>query len=333
MPRTLTLQVACLQKQLAGRRAIEAVLIGQAPGIERIRRLIDDIASTSASVLIAGETGTGKELVARCLHDRSTNHEGHFVALNCAAVPEQLFEGEMFGHEAGAFTGATKRRIGKIEHANNGTLFLDEIESMPLNLQAKLLRVLQEQTIERLGSNASIPVNFRIVASTKEDLSPHSNQNRFRADLYFRLAVVSLELPPLRERREDIPLLFEHFVLNAATRFGRDAPVPSAAFMQELLAYSWPGNVRELSNVASRFVLGLAQSVTSANRPFSDLATSLPDQVSHFERSVIQDELRRQNGCVAAASESLGIPKKTLYDKLRKYELNEESHEWCRAKL
>ncbi|ACA15773.1 two component, sigma54 specific, transcriptional regulator, Fis family [Methylobacterium sp. 4-46] len=326
--RNLTLQVAHLQKKLV-RQAVEAVLIGQSPGIEKVRRIISDVAATQASVLINGETGTGKELVARCLHEQGSSSSGHFVALNCGGLPEQLFESEMFGHEAGAFTGAAKRRVGKIEHAHNGTLFLDEIESMPCNLQVKLLRVLQEQTLERLGSNAQVPVNCRVVAATKDDLLSLSEQNRFRSDLYYRLNVVPIDLPPLRERREDIPLLFEHLTLLSALRFGREAPVPSAGFVRQLLAHSWPGNVRELSNVASRFVLGMngAERVGSLGSP--NIKNSLTDHVDQFERSLIQDELKRQNGCVATASQALGIPKKPLYGKLRRYQLNLDHKVWC----
>jgi two-component system C4-dicarboxylate transport response regulator DctD len=330
--RCLTLEVTDLQKKLARRQNFETKIIGQSPGIEKVRRLIDDVATTSATVLISGETGTGKELVARCLHEQGGNSKGHFVAVNCGGLPETLFESEVFGHEAGSFTGATKRRVGKIEYAHNGTLFLDEIESMPCALQIKLLRALQEQSIERLGSNVPVPVNCRVISATKEALLLLSSQNRFRSDLYYRINVVLIELPPLRERREDIHPLFENFVLQSALRFGREAPVPSNAFMRQLLTYSWPGNVRELSNIASRFVLGLTNSETMDDLPVVDLASSLPDQVSHFERSVIQDELRRQNGCVAAASKILGIPKKTLYDKLRKHELNEKQREWCETR-
>ena len=181
------------------------------------------------------------------------------MAINCGGLPEQLFESEIFGHELGAFTGANKRRIGKVEWANGGTMFLDEIESLPMSLQVKLLRVLQERKVERLGSNELIPVDCRVIAASQEDLGELVKQQRFRSDLYYRLNVAVIELPPLRERREDIPILFEHFVLDAATRYGREAPIVSGAQLSELMAYSWPGNVRELHNVADRFVLGLLE--------------------------------------------------------------------------
>ena len=183
------------------------------------------MADTSADVLIFGETGTGKELVARCLHQFSHRRDHRFVALNCGAFPETMFDTEVFGHEAGAFTGAGRQRIGRLEYAAGGTVFLDEVESMPLSLQVKLLRALQERTIERLGSNHEVPIDVRIVAATKEDLAEMSRRQRFRDDLFYRLNVVTVELPPLRDRREDIPVLFEHFVLQAAARYNRDAPV------------------------------------------------------------------------------------------------------------
>jgi two-component system, NtrC family, C4-dicarboxylate transport response regulator DctD len=319
--RSLTLQVQALQRQIASQQTIEARLIGRSQGIEEIRRLILDLAETSASVLITGETGTGKELVARCLHEYGSECAGHFVALNCGGLPESLFESEIFGHEAGTFTGAIKRRIGKIEHAQKGTLFLDEIESMPCALQVKLLRVLQEQKIERLGSNNPIAVDCRVIAATKNDLVELSRQGHFRRDLYYRLDVARINIPPLRDRREDIPLLFEHFVLQAALRYQREAPIVSSAQVSELLAYDWPGNIRELHNVANRFVLGLNVGQLVGLRRCAEIPSSLSDQVSRFERCLIEHELRKQNGCVAAASEALGIPKKTLYDKIQRHQM------------
>lgn len=201
----------------------EVPLIGQSAAMQAVRRLIAGLAPTDVDILINGPTGAGKEVVARAIHAAS-GRRGPFVAINCAALPESVFESEMFGHEAGAFTGAGKRRIGKIEYAHDGTLFLDEIESMPLALQAKLLRVLQERVVERLGGNASIPVACRIVAATKEDLRQAADAGRFRADLYYRLNVVAIELPALRERREDIPLLAAFLMQQAAKRFGRPVP-------------------------------------------------------------------------------------------------------------
>jgi len=212
--RSLVLEVRDLRNQLEQvdqRDQLEGKMIGRSLSMQKIRNIVVRLADSAADVLIFGETGSGKELVARCLHEASPRRQGNFVAINCGGLPETLFDSEIFGHEAGAYTGAGKRRIGKIEHASGGTLFLDEIESMPLAMQIKLLRVLQERTLERLGSNTLIPIDCRIIAATKTDLVELSAKGGFRSDLYYRLSVATLDLPPLRERREDIPLLFEHF--------------------------------------------------------------------------------------------------------------------------
>ncbi|MBV8260996.1 MAG: sigma-54-dependent Fis family transcriptional regulator, partial [Paraburkholderia sp.] len=278
-------------------------------------------ADTSVSVLITGETGTGKELIARSLHDFSARRDAHFVALNCGGLPEQVFESELFGHEAGAFTGAIKKRVGKIEWANGGTLFLDEIETMPLPLQIKMLRVLQERVVERLGANELIPVDCRIVAASKADLAELSAAGGFRADLLYRLNVAQIELPPLRERREDVPLLFEHFVLAAARRFGTPPPVVTAAQVSELMTHAWPGNVRELQNVADRFVLGLTGDSLLSAGAASMKGDTLAEQLAYFERMLIENALQRHHGNVAEASAELGMPRKTLYHKLRQLKI------------
>jgi two-component system C4-dicarboxylate transport response regulator DctD len=319
--RALTLEVRELRHQLRDRGRIEARIIGASPGIVRLRRLIEDLADTSVSVLINGETGTGKELVARCLHEASPRRERQFVAINCGGLPEGLAESELFGHEAGAFTGAAKRRIGKIEYASGGTLFLDEIESMPPSVQIKLLRVLQERTLERLGSNTPIRVDCRIVAATKTDLGVLSAAGGFRADLYYRLNVASLLAPPLRERREDIPRLFAHFVDRLSIDHGRPAPSLPPAKMQKLVAYGWPGNVRELRNVADRCVLGIEMGFP----PFAELAetdgTALPAAVDAFERAMIVEALSRCDRNLTLAAQALQIPKSTLHDKMKKHAL------------
>jgi two-component system C4-dicarboxylate transport response regulator DctD len=286
--------------------------------MERLRRTLLTLAATSADVVIYGETGAGKELVARCLHDHSDRRRSNFVPLNCGGLSEALAESELFGHEVGAFTGATRVRVGKFEHAQHGTLFLDEIESMPMSVQIKFLRALQERSIERLGTNKPIPIDCRVIAAAKDDLKVLSDKHKFRADLYYRIGVAFIELPPLRERREDIPLLFEHFTLLAASRYQRAAPVLNSAQLADLMAHAWPGNVRELRNVADRFVLGLLgdrMTLTSGNY---EMPTSLPEKVEHFERAVITDELRRHHGEVAASAKALGLPKQTFYDKLRR---------------
>jgi DNA-binding NtrC family response regulator len=319
--RALTLEIRDLRHQLLDRERIEARIIGNSQGIVRLRRLIQDLADTSASVLIHGETGAGKELVARCLHEASPRRKGHFVAINCGGLPENLVESEIFGHEAGAFTGAAKRRIGKIEYANGGTLFLDEIESMPASVQIKLLRVLQERTLERLGSNTQIPVDCRVVAATKADLAVQSAAGRFRADLYYRLNVASLLLPPLRERREDIPRLFAHFIEQISTAHGRPAPMVPPAKMQRLVAYNWPGNVRELRNVADRCVLGIEMGFPPFAEIDEDTALPLPEAVDAFERAMIVEALSRCGHNLTLTAQSLRIPKTTLHDKMKKHEV------------
>jgi len=319
--RRLTLEVRELRAKLQNRRSIEARLIGNSPQMERVRHLIGDLGNSAADVLIHGETGTGKELAARCLHDASPRRNGNFVAINCGGLPESLLDSEIFGHEAGSFTGAGKRRIGKVEHANKGTLFLDEIESMPMAVQIKFLRVLQERMLERLGSNTAVPVDCRVVAATKEDLRELADRGQFRADLYYRLNVAILPLPPLRERLEDIPLLFEQFALDAASRHDRPVPEADAERMRRMMAYHWPGNVRELRNVADRCVLGIEHGFP----PFGTSAASSPrplaETVEAFERSLIAEALRRNGNSLARTAEELQVPKTTLHDKIRKYDL------------
>ncbi|MDB5597790.1 MAG: Fis family transcriptional regulator [Hyphomicrobiales bacterium] len=321
--RKLTFELADLRRKLQQKDGIERILIGKSPGMIGLRRDIIQLAQAGPDVLILGETGSGKELVARCLHEASPARDKAFVAINCGAIPENMFESELFGHERGAFTGALMQRIGKIEYASGGTLFLDEVESMPMAMQVKLLRVLQFRQVERLGSNKAVPVNLRVVAATKTDLAALSAEQKFRSDLYFRLNVVSLEIPPLRARREDIPLIFDHHVTQAAVRYAREAPEVSDALMRELMTYDWPGNVRELANIADRFVLGVL-----AGR-FREAATgrrALHDLVAEFERGLIVEALRHHHGNVAAAADALGVPRKTLYDKLKRFELTSEEY-------
>ena len=326
--RQLTLQVRALRDALENWHGIQAVLIGRSAQMQQVRRTVMTLAETSADVLIYGETGTGKELVARCLHEHSERRRQHFVPLNCGGLPEALAESELFGHEAGAFTSANRERVGKFEYANGGTLFLDEIESVPMAVQIKLLRALQERSIERIGSNKAIPFDCRVVAASKDDLKDMSDRQKFRADLYYRLGVAFIELPPLRERREDIPLLFEHFTLLAAARYERVAPILSGAQVADLMAYAWPGNVRELRNVADRFVLGLlGERLTQARgnaEGMPALPRGLPQQVESFERAVIVEVLRKHQGDQPATASALAIARQTLHDKLRKLGITAE---------
>ncbi|MEJ2592880.1 MAG: sigma-54 dependent transcriptional regulator [Candidatus Thiodiazotropha sp.] len=328
--RALTLENRCLRQELEAHSAPGPRIIGRTPVMQRLRSTIAQVADTDADVLIFGETGTGKELVARSLHEHSRRREHNFVAVNCGAVPENLIESELFGHEPGAFTGAKGRRVGRFEHANQGTLFLDEIESMPMPVQVHLLRVLQERAVERLGSNELVPLNLRVVAATKVDLREAALQAEFREDLYYRLNVVTIEIPPLRERREDIPLLFHHFLLLAGARYERETPPPNADQIRALLTHPWPGNVRELRNIAERYVLlgenvgyDLEQLMRGAT---AETAITLPQQVDCFEKSLIKQQLELQKGNLKRTMEALGIPRKTLYDKMRKYALDKRHY-------
>ena len=323
--RRLTLQVQALRDEMDTWHGIQALLLGRSAQMQKVRRTVMNLASTSADVVIYGETGTGKDLVARCLHDHSDRRRAHYVPLNCGGLPEALAESELFGHEVGSFTGAIRQRIGKFEHAHGGTLFLDEIESMPMAVQIKLLRALQERSIERVGSNTPVAVNCRVIAAAKQDLKRLSEQQKFRADLYYRIGVAFIELPPLRERREDIPLLFEHFTLQAAGRYQRSAPSLSGAQLAELMAHPWPGNVRELHNVADRFVLGLLGDRLELAAQDQAQPSKLPEQIEQFERVMISEALKRQHGDVALAAKALGLPKQTLYDKLRRLRISTDS--------
>ncbi len=294
-------------------------LIGQTPVMERLRRTLRHIADTDVDVLVAGETGSGKEVVATLLHRWSRRRDGNFVALNCGALPETVIESELFGHEAGAFTGALKKRIGRIEHASGGTLFLDEIEAMPPATQVKMLRVLEAREITPLGMNETRSVDIRVVAAAKIDLGDPGQRGEFREDLYYRLNVVTLSIPPLRERRDDIPLLFAHFLKKAADRFERDVPKLTAGVERHLLSHNWPGNVRELSHFAERCALGVEEGPEAvAPLPVRTLG-SLPERVVQYEADIIRDTLAAHGGEVKATIEALGIPRKTFYDKLQRH--------------
>ncbi len=318
--RQLVLENRRLKAALEGGRA--SGLIGQSAAIEHVRTLITALGPTGVDVLIEGETGAGKEVVARALHDAS-GAAGPFVAINCGALPETVFESEIFGAEPGAYTGASKRRIGKLEYARDGTVFLDEIESMPLALQVKMLRVLQERAVERLGANVAVPLPCRVIAATKVDLKALSQRGQFRDDLYYRLNVAAIALPPLRRRREDIPLLLAHFAELAALRFRRPVPPWTSEQMALWQMREWPGNVRELRNFADRWVLGLE---SGGADPSGTGALNLTTHVDAFERGLIEIELRRAQGNVARAAEALGLPRKTLYDKLKRHGLDADSY-------
>ncbi|MBK3750233.1 sigma-54-dependent transcriptional regulator [Stutzerimonas balearica] len=320
--RRLVLDNRSLRLALADRQQLAGRLLGHSPAMARLREQIGALAGTQADVLILGETGAGKEVVARALHDLSARRDGPFVAINAGALAESVVESELFGHEPGAFTGAQKRRIGKFEFANGGTLFLDEIESMSLDVQVKLLRLLQERVVERLGGNQLIRLDIRVIAATKEDLRLAADQGRFRADLYYRLNVAPLRIPALRERNEDILLLFQHFAETAAARHGLPPRTLSAEQRAQLLRHAWPGNVRELQNTAERFALGLDLGLDSQPAEPLGGGGNLPEQVEAFERALIAAELARPHSSLRSVAEALGVPRKTLHDKLRKHGLN-----------
>ena len=328
--RALTIENRVLRRELEVQSVPGPRIIGKTPAMENLRATIAQLADTGADVLILGETGTGKELVARSLHEHSKRRSHNFVAVNCGAVSETIIESELFGHEAGAFTDAKDKRIGKFEHANGGTLLLDEIESMPMRTQVHLLRVLQERVLERLGSNELIPLDVRVIAASKVDLLKAAEQATFREDLYYRLNVVCINIPPLRERREDISLLFHHFLLVASHRYSKEVPLPNAAQMNFLIGYNWPGNVRELRNLTERYVLlgeqydwSLEQMLSGASQ---EQKRRLPEQVECFERSLIEQALAAAEGSIKEVVDSLGIPRKTLYDKMRKYDLDKSDY-------
>jgi two-component system C4-dicarboxylate transport response regulator DctD len=319
--RQLVMENRLLRRQMGDDSKIASRLLGTSPAIEALRREVADLATADVNVVIVGETGTGKEMVARCLHDFGPRAKNAFVAINCAAVPEAMFEGEFFGSEAGAFTGAANRRIGKLEYAHRGTLFLDEIESMPLVLQAKVLRSLQEKVVERLGSHQSVPADARIVSAAKSDLATAVRGGAFREDLYYRLNVAELIVPPLRERRSDIPLLFEFFAAEAARRHNREPRPLAAADLAAMMAHDWPGNVRELKNAAERHALGLGNR-TAPGDPRQTVASSalpLAAQVAGFERQAIEAAFESSGGDVQAVVDLLDIPRRTLNEKMARY--------------
>jgi len=322
--RTLTLENRALKKQLETHASPGPRILGNSPIIVKMRNILDSIMDAPADIMLNGETGTGKELVARYLHDHSIRKDHNFVALNCGAIPENIIESELFGAESGAFTGADKRRIGKFEYANGGTIFLDEIESTPMSLQVKLLRVLEDRQVVRLGSNHSIPLDIRVIAATKIDLLALCDQGEFRHDLYFRLNLVDVNIPPLRERKEDIPLLFLHFARIASTRYSRELIPLSQQNRTILLSNDWLGNVRELRNLAERYVLLGEDAAFETHQDNSTTLHSnmgLSERVGFFEKTLIQDALHTTNGCIKDTMEMLSLPRKTLYDKMKKYDL------------
>ena len=303
-------------------------MVGQSPAFQEVLRNIRVVAPTDATVLVQGETGTGKELIARALHELSDRSKQPFVKVNCAAIPATLLESELFGHEKGSFTGAFAQKIGRFEMAHKGTLFLDEIGEMPLELQPKLLRAIQEQELERVGGTRAIHVDIRIVAATNRNLKQMVEEGKFRSDLYYRLHVFPLNNPPLRERREDIPLLTRYFVKKHAERLGRNIETIPTHVMNALTGYDWPGNIRELQNVLERAVI--LTSGTSLHVPTSELIAKADSPNHHrtsdcsqaSERERILKALEEANGQVggpSGAAARLGLKRTTLQNRMRKY--------------
>ncbi|MGQ9685013.1 MAG: PEP-CTERM-box response regulator transcription factor [Thiobacillaceae bacterium] len=302
-------------------------LITADPEMLKVCRTIEKVAASDVSVLLLGESGTGKELLARGLHELSPRAKERFVAINCAAIPENLLESELFGYEKGAFTGAAKQTIGKIEYAHKGTLFLDEIGDLPLSLQAKLLRFLQERVIERLGGRGEIPVDVRVVAATHQNLSEHIKAGRFREDLYYRLSEISVHIPPLRDRQGDKSLLAHAFLEKFAQLNGRSLRGFTPEALAAIEAHAWPGNVREIENTMKRAVImaeGGQITLADLGLPASEVreeSLNLRQVREEAERNAVLKALARANGNVAQAAELLGVSRPTLYDLMARFGL------------
>jgi two-component system response regulator HydG len=329
-------EAGALREQAQGLRDVlsgsadRSGLVGESAPMQALAQAVRRIAATEATALIEGESGTGKELVARALHDLSPRREGPFVSVNCAAFPEGLLESEMFGHERGSFTGAVRRKLGRFELADHGTLFLDEVSEMPLSLQPKLLRLIQEREFQRVGGEATLKADVRLIAATNRDLSAEVKKGRFREDLFYRLAIVPLKLPPLRDRPGDVPLLANHFVAKHANRINPRVVGLTAQATERLQKYRWPGNVRELENAIERALVFAEGDVidtahladlpgTTAHPAVSLGDQALPDLLDELERQLIAEAYQKANGKKTEAARLLGIKTSALYYKLEKY--------------
>jgi len=322
--RRLTIENRALKREVGGRDKLEARLIGRSDVMVALRKEIRTIAATDADVLITGDTGVGKDVTAHALHDLSARGSHPFVHINCAALPVDLVESELFGHEAGAFPGAMRARFGKFEFARQGTVFLDEIDSLPVAVQAKLLHAIQERQITRLGANDPVALDIRIIAAAKTDLAAAVGTGAFRADLLYRLNVVTLHVPPLAERRDDIASLFLNLAGQAAARYSRQMKDVPSEVLSQMATRDWPGNVRELRNSADRFVLGLGP----VEPPASDAAPeTLAQRLAAHEKSLILAALIAQDGSLKQTYESLGLSRKALYEKMQKYGISKADAE------
>lgn len=322
--RTVVLENREYKKSTLDTGGISKRLLGKSAVIQSLCETVAALANADANILIRGETGAGKEEVARCLHEFGPRKDKEFVAINCGAVPANMIESELFGHEKGAFTGAQSRRIGKLQHADGGTVFLDEIESMPLDMQVRLLRVLQERVVEPIGGNRSIPVDIRIVAASKTDLHERALQGMFRDDLYYRLHVAEIFIPPIRDRMEDVPLLFREFLKRAAERLGKKTPSTTPILEQELLTHNWPGNVREIISAAERHLLGLPIKGQALTSPITKISLGLQSRLDIYEKSLILKSLADNKGSMQKTADDLQLPYKTLYLRMRKYSIDKK---------
>jgi len=335
--RDLTSEVQVLRDEISSLVQTERI-VGNSPAMQEVYKTVGKVAKADATVLITGESGTGKELVAEALHYNSNRRSGPIVKVSCAALPETLLEAELFGHEKGSFTGAMTQRRGRFEMADKGTIFLDEIGEMSLPMQTKLLRVLQERKIERVGSSLPIKVDIRIICATNKDLQRQVEQQKFRDDLFYRLNVINIHMPPLRDRKEDIPALVEHFLAKHRYSATAQPAAISEEALKRLMEYDWPGNVRELENVVERaVVLSRGQIITSRELPFGDHETGDHEEdggdevsveksffkksVAQFEKDLIMKALRDATGNRSKAAEMLGIYRRLLYAKIKEYGL------------
>jgi two-component system, NtrC family, C4-dicarboxylate transport response regulator DctD len=318
--RRLVLENRILKAAAGQRDDLEQRLLGRSAAMVDLRRRIRTIGPSDADVLIVGETGAGKEVTARALHDTSPRAQRPFITIDCAALPAALMESELFGHEAGAFVGAHRARFGKFEHARGGTVLLDDIASLPLEMQGKLLRVIETRAITRLGSHDAVPLDLRFLATTRLPLEAEVRAGRFRSDLLYRLNVVTLHVPPLAARRDDIALLFLRLLAEAARRHDTDPAPPSAALIAQITSSDWPGNVRELRNAADRYALGIVETKSNTSQGQDRLAT----RVANFERREIEAALAAHGGHLRKVYESLGVSRKTLYEKMQKHGLERD---------
>jgi len=328
--RRLQNEVRTLRERVKKDREFEDI-VGQSEGIKNVLELVTKVAPLDSTVLITGESGTGKELIANAIHRRSRRCGGAFIKVNCAAIPEGLFESALFGHEKGAFTGAHTQRLGKFELAHRGTIFLDEVGDMSPSTQAKVLRVLEQKELERLGGDKTLKVDVRVIAATNQDLSQALKEKRFREDLYFRLNVFPIQLPPLRERKEDIPILIDNFLADANLRLGTSITGVSRDAMEPLLRYHWPGNIRELKNIVERAatmaegefitskVITLSFAGPKSGLALPELPAYLGEIIEEVERQLLIGALQKTGGIQVEAAKLLGITEKNLWKKIKKH--------------